>query len=234
MKYSSVAAVLEIENAGVLEEAADDADHAHVSDRPRNPRPQPAGVAHDQVHLDAGLRGPVYSAAVMSLSSRAFILKLDQRRAVPRVRADLALDSGQQRRFQHLRRRQQLSIVALGHVAGGQVVEQLGEVAPISRIAGEQAQVGIQPGGAGVVVAGADVRVAAQAVVVAADHQDHLAVGLQAHHPVGDVDADFLQATTPSGCWPPRRSAPSARPPPSTCLPFLGRVDQHVDDLGVR
>ena len=43
------------------------------------------------------------------------------------------------------------------------------------------------------VVAGADVRVAAQAVVVLAHDQDHLAVGLQPDDAVGDVDADVLQ-----------------------------------------
>ena len=47
------------------------------------------------------------------------------------------------------------------------------------------------------VVAGADVGVAAQPVPVPADHEDHLAVGLQADHAVGDMHARLLQAGGP-------------------------------------
>ena len=48
-----IAAVLEIINAAVLEEAPDDAGHADVLADPRHARPQAADAAHDQIDLDA-------------------------------------------------------------------------------------------------------------------------------------------------------------------------------------
>src|SRR5579864_2212339 len=48
------AGVGEAEDAGVLEEAADDADHPDGLALPRDARPQAADAAHDEVHLDAG------------------------------------------------------------------------------------------------------------------------------------------------------------------------------------
>jgi hypothetical protein len=75
---------------------------------------------------------------------------------------DLAVDLGQQRRFEHFGRRQQLAIVALGHITSGQIIEQLGQIFTNGRIAGQQAQIAVQAGGAGMVVAGADVGVTAQ------------------------------------------------------------------------
>jgi hypothetical protein len=50
-----LAAVAEVVDAAVLEEAADDADHAHVLGQPGNARPQAAGVAHQQLDFHAGL-----------------------------------------------------------------------------------------------------------------------------------------------------------------------------------
>jgi hypothetical protein len=112
--------------------------------------------------------------------------------------ADLALDLVEERGLQVLGRRQELAVLALGPEPGGQVVEQLGQVAAQDLVAGEQAEVGVLPGGAGVVVAGGDVGVAAQAVVVLAHDQDQLAVGLQADDAVGDVDAGPLHAGGPA------------------------------------
>ena len=60
-------------------------------------------------------------------------------------------------------------------------------------IAGEQAVVGVAARGARVVVAGAEVAVAAQAVGFAAHDHRHLGVGLESHDAVHDVRAGFLQ-----------------------------------------
>ena len=65
--------------------------------------------------------------------------------------------------------------------------------APIAVVVGQQSKIGIQARGARVIVAGADMRVTAQSVVILAHHQDHLAVRLEPHHAVGDVDAVFLE-----------------------------------------
>ena len=65
-------------------------------------------------------------------------------------------------------------------------------------IAGEQPDVGVELGRLVVVVAGADVHVATQAVVVATNDEDHLAVGFQPHDPVGDMNARPARACSPS------------------------------------
>ena len=45
------AAVLEVEDPGVLEEAVDDRDHADALGQPRHAGPQAADAAHDEVDL---------------------------------------------------------------------------------------------------------------------------------------------------------------------------------------
>ena len=65
--------------------------------------------------------------------------------------------------------------------------------APRSGIAGQQAEVLVQTRGLGVVVAGTDMGVPADPVVLPAHHQTRLGVGLQAHHAVDDVHARRFQ-----------------------------------------
>ena len=77
-------------------------------------------------------------------------------------------------------------------VAGQQVEERAGVFAELAA-AGEEAQVGVQPGRRRVVVARGQVDVAADAVVLAAHDQRRLAVGLEADDSVDDVDAGFLE-----------------------------------------
>ena len=60
-------------------------------------------------------------------------------------------------------------------------------------VAGEQAVVGVEPRRARVVVAGAEMAVAADAIGLPAHHQDHLGVRLVAHDAIHDVRARFLQ-----------------------------------------
>ena len=77
-------------------------------------------------------------------------------------------------------------------VAGQEVEQGAGVLAELGA-AGEEAQVGVEPRRGRVVVAGAEVDVAADAVVLAADDQRGLAVGLEADHAVDDVDAGLLE-----------------------------------------
>ena len=60
-------------------------------------------------------------------------------------------------------------------------------------MAREVAQVGVETGGGRVVVAGSEVNVAADAVVLPADHERCLAVGLEADDAVDHVHAGFLK-----------------------------------------
>ena len=132
-----------------------------------------------------------------SASQTAAVLELvhlgdDPRRPAGLLVLDLPLDHRQEAVAHVDRRDQQLGVVALERTAG-QVVEQIDHVAGQRRVAGEQAQVGVEPGRLDVVVAGADVGVAAQAVLVLAHDQRGLGVRLEADDAVDDVDADLLQ-----------------------------------------
>jgi hypothetical protein len=60
-------------------------------------------------------------------------------------------------------------------------------------VGGEQADVGVHPRGAGMVVPGAKMHVAAQLAAFAAHYQQHLGVGLVADHSVYHLHAGFLQ-----------------------------------------
>ena len=90
----------------------------------------------------------------------------------------------------------------------GQVIEQgRGVVAEIG-VAGEEAEVGVEAGGERIVVAGGQVDVAANAVVLAAHDQGDLAMRLQADEAEHDVDARLSPARGPRGYCVPRRGGP--------------------------
>ena len=76
--------------------------------------------------------------------------------------------------------------------AGDGVEEERGVVA-ILRLAGEIGDVGVEPGGGLVVVAGAEVDVAAQVAGLAADDHADLGVGLEALHAIDDLRAGALE-----------------------------------------
>ena len=94
------------------------------------------------------------------------------------------------------RRHDQLAPLRQLAVAG-QVVEQGRDVLAEVGVAGEEAQVGVDAGRLRIVVAGRQVDVAANAVVLAADHQGDLAVRLQADEAEDDVDAGLFQLARP-------------------------------------
>ena len=82
------------------------------------------------------------------------------------------------------------------------------------------------------VIAGADVHVAAQAAVIVAHHDDDLAMGLQIDDAVGYVNAGFLQPARPAdvgGLVETRLQLDHHR----DLLAVLRRVDQVIDNLGV-
>ena len=79
----------------------------------------------------------------------------------------------------------------------GEVVEELGEVGAERGVGREDAEVLVERRGLRVVVAGADVAVAANAVGLLPHDEQHLAVRLQPDEPVDDVDARLLEAAGP-------------------------------------
>ena len=75
----------------------------------------------------------------------------------------------------------------------GEVVEEVGDVVRDLLVGGEQPEVLVDARGQGVVVAGADVDVAAQAARLAAHDERRLRVDLQAGEAVDDVDSRLLE-----------------------------------------
>src|SRR5262245_42587927 len=94
------------------------------------------------------------------------------------------------------RRHEQLAIALLPRISG-QVVEQLRDVFAEIFVGGEESQVGVNAGGDRVVIAGAEVHVAAQLVLLLAHDESDLGVSLQTDKAVDDVDAGFLQLLGP-------------------------------------
>ena len=191
-----VAAVAEVVYPRVLKEAADDADHADVFREAGYPRPDAAAVAHDQVHLHARPCGSVQRLGHLRVFQRVH-LELELAWGRRRMHVDLAPNPFHQRGPQVLRRRKELPVLALGPVAGGQVVEELGQVRADRLVAGKDAVVAVLAGGPCVIVARAQVGVAAKTVVVLAHDKDQLAVRLQPQHAVGHVNAVGSQGVGP-------------------------------------
>ena len=107
-------------------------------------------------------------------------------------RGDLLEDAVAHRR----RRDQHLAVLGRAAVAGEEV-EHLGDVGADPLVGGEEAEVGVEAGRLGVVVAGADMDVLAHPIALAAGDQDRLDVRLQAGDAVDDVDAGLLQRLGP-------------------------------------
>ena len=110
----------------------------------------------------------------------------------------LAADEAE-KTFGHGERRDQQRAVVVDLGVGGEVVEDHVHALGDLRIAGEQAEVGVEARGDGVVVAGAEMAVAAgDAVFVAAHEQGQLAVGLEADDAVEDLHAGVFHAARPA------------------------------------
>ena len=153
------------------------------------------------------MRGPVEGLDHI-LVLQGVGLQLDQPPLCPVSDGRFPVDLLQQGLFQLPGRGQQLAVAAHWGAAAGQIVEQFGQVGADVGIAGDQAEIAVHPGRAGMVIAGADMGVAAQAVIVLADDKNQFAVGLHADHAVGDMDARLLQESGPADIGLIRRSGP--------------------------
>ncbi len=112
-----------------------------------------------------------------------------------RVR-NFALDAGDQTGAQRARRNQQLMIGDAARIAR-QRVEEVGDVLSDIFAAGQQRKIFVDPRRRGVVVAGAQVDVAAEAVALAAHHQRYLRMRLQIHLAIDHMHARALQHARP-------------------------------------
>ena len=138
-------------------------------------------------------RDASYSSSISAGSTRLFIF-ITMRPVGPE--RGLRADAVAQPAAQALGRDEQHA-VADGAAVAGEVVEQLGELGAELGVGGEQAEVLVERGGLRVVVAGADVAVAADAVVLLTHDEEDLGVGLQPDEAVHHVDARFFQHPRP-------------------------------------
>ena len=180
----------------MLEEASDDGADGDVLADAGDAGPQAADAANDEVDFRAGLRGGVERFDEF-LVHEGVHLGDDPRRFAGARGGGFVFDVGHHRLVcgegcedEFLR--------ALKVADAGEEVEEIRGVLTEVGLRGEEGEVGVKAGGAGVVVAGAEVDVAAQAVVVAPHDEGDLAVDLVVHDAIDDVDAGFLEAARPS------------------------------------
>ncbi len=79
----------------------------------------------------------------------------------------------------------------------GKVMKQVDDVGRYCRIRGKEPYVGVGPRRLDVIVAGADMRVAAQSHAVLEHDQRDLGMGLEAEYAVGYVRADLFELLRP-------------------------------------
>ena len=192
-----VAAVGEVEDAGVLEEAADDGADADAAGQALDAGAEDAEAADDEVDFDAGIGGVVESFDDAGLEERIH-LGDDVGGAAGAGVFGFAANEAEEA-FGHGERSDEERAVVVDLGVGGEVVEDHVHALGDLRVAGEQAEVGVEARGDGVVVAGAEVAVAAgDAVFVAADEQGQLAMGLESDDAVEDLHAGVFHAARPA------------------------------------
>src|SRR5699024_3446680 len=180
---------------GVLQEPTEDGAHPDVLAQSGHPRLHRPDGPDDQVQLHPGARGTVEGVDGLLIHHRVD-LHLHPGGPAGLGGSDLPLDAFDQAPAHRAWRHQEPVELAPRGVAG-ELVEQPGEVLAHVRVAGEQPVVLIHPRGLRVVVAGADVAVAAQTVRFLAHHQGELAVRLQPDDAVDHVHPGALQLARP-------------------------------------
>ena len=192
-----LATIFKTEDAAVFEEAADNAAHTNAAADAANAGAQRADAAHEEIDFDSGLRSAIERLNHVFIEERihlgdnargtalagVFGLAIDERHAAP----------GEIERGDHQR--------AVAGVLGvsGQEAENILYGAGNFWIGGQEAEVGVEASGGGVVVAGAEMGVAARdAVGIAADEQGEFAVGFEADEAVKDLDAGVFEIARPA------------------------------------
>ena len=179
----------------MFEEASDNAVDADVFADIGHAGPQAADTAHDQVDFDAGLRSPVEGFDDCWIHQAVHLGDNGSGSAGASL-FTFAFDAVEHAPHQAGGRDQQLLEVGFAIMRGEQV-EDFGDFGGDCGFGGDQPEVGVKAGGGVVVVAGAQVCVTAQAVLVTADQHRELAVDLEAHDAVDHVDAALFHALGP-------------------------------------
>ncbi len=176
----------------MFEKSPDNALDLNIFADARNTGPQAAQPPDDEIDAHPG--------------ARRFVKHFDQRFVFERVhlennsaaRAVLDLSPYESRYVatQRYGGYQKLPEIGLMRIPG-EVIEEIGRVRAELCIACEKTQIGIEARGGGVVIAGAQMKIAADAVLFPAHDERDLAVHLEADQPIDDMDALALQRTGP-------------------------------------
>ena len=169
------------------------------SERPGDAGPQAADAAHHQVDLHARLARPRRARRSIPASTSELSLAQIAAGLPARGIGDLGVDQLAAASGCMVTGENDELLQPLGLGVAGHEVEQPRRVAAQRRIAGEQRQVGVDPRGDRVVVAGAemDSRCASRPRL-AAHHHRHLGVGLELDEAVDHLHAGAFQVARPA------------------------------------
>ena len=133
----------------------------------------------------------------MIASSVSALTLIRMRAGLPAAAAAPTPRISSMRRAAEVERRDEQLAEPLRAAEARQMVEEVGEVRRDVLVGREEPEVLVEARRAGVVVAGADVDVAAQLVALPADHERRLRMDLQVVEPVDDVDPGLLERSRP-------------------------------------
>src|SRR5215471_7594333 len=153
------AGVLEVVNATVLQEPADDAAYPYAMAQPTNTGPQCASAAHDQIDLHTGLGSPV-ERLDDSWVKKSVDFSDDTRGPLPTRMGSLAIDQFYATGSQIHRGHKQRPVCAALGARGKKIEDRLYRLRE-SRISSEQAQISVESRGAGVVVSSSQMGISA-------------------------------------------------------------------------
>src|SRR5690606_19092675 len=177
--------------AGVLQVPADDRADGDVLRQARHAGTEAADAPDDELDAGPRLGRPVEGVDHLGVDEGIHL-----HGDVPVLLGGLLFDQLEHPPADAAGRHAQRPTAGLAGVAGEEV-EEVGEVGADLAVAGERAQVLVDPRRGTVVVAGSGVGVRAAHTVLVAHHQSDVRVGLEPDHAIHDVHAGVLEALRP-------------------------------------
>ena len=178
--------------ARVFQKSANERLHANIVGKAGDARPQTADAADHDVDLHPGAASAARARAVAAAAGSG-----RRRRPVKPGVVDLVGDVAQQRLLERDRRNRHLLETIRLSIAGDEI-ENAGDVASDRRIGGEKGNVGVNAGGDGVIIAGAEVTVTDQRAALAPDHHRELGVGFELDEAIDDLRTRALEIPRPA------------------------------------
>ena len=191
------AAVAEVVDAAVLQETSEEAAHPDPLRHSGHARPKRAEPADHQIDLGPRARGLVERLNDLGIV-QSVELGADAADTAARGLRRFPPDAVEQRRQQVLRRHQQPTKRGTRSArAPGELVEEVVEILAQHRIGREQAKIGVEPGRAGIVVAGSHMGVAPDPALLLPHDEGYLRVVLETDEPVDHLRAGLLELLHP-------------------------------------